>query len=180
MEEKCNIESSRKKTENGKLGVLIAHLAAISSHFLKHSFIKREQAETFNSYDRPRALNQEFSLEAVLQIDFAENFVCVNQNEVQTAHWNQRQLTLFTSALYYNDKIQSKVYVSNNNNHDKTTIVPYIYKLLMDLPDEVVILKVWSDGPTSQFKNKYIAAMIPEFEEIRLENCLELFCNRSW
>lgn len=34
----------------------------------------------------------------------------------------------------------------------------------MDLP-EVVILKVWSDGPTSQFKNKYIAAMIPEFEK---------------
>lgn len=143
---------------------LIVHIATISSHFLKHSFVKREQPEMFNLHNRPRAINEEYSLEALLQIDFAENFVCEAQDEVQSAYWNQRQLSLFTSALHYNDEIRSKVFVSNNTNHTKETIIPYIYKLLVTLPSTVKILKVWSDGPSSQFKNRYIAAMIQHLE----------------
>lgn len=87
---------------------------------MKHSFIKREQAETFSLYDQPRAENVEFALD-----------------------------------LHF---------VSNNNSHTKETIIPYLFKLLDGLPTSVKILKVWSDGPSSQFKNKFIAVMIQHFE----------------
>lgn len=168
FEWKKNLTANRieKQKVDGSLSDLIAHVVALSPQFLKHSYVKREQAEMFNSHDRPRASNEEFSLEALLQVDFAENFVCESQDEVQSAHWNQRQLSCFTSALYYNESFQSKVYVSNNLAHKKETIVPYMYKLLIDLPSSVKILKVWSDGPSSQFKNKYIAAIIHELETI--------------
>lgn len=66
----------------------------------------------------------EFPDEGLLQVDFAENFVCEAQDEVQNAHWNQRQLSLFTTGFYYNDKFQAKVLVSNNLTHTKDTIVP--------------------------------------------------------
>lgn len=144
---------------------LIAHLAALSPHFLKHSFIKREQAATFNLHDRPRAENSEYALEALLQIDFAENYVCESQDEVQSAHWNQCQLTLFTSFLCYNDITQSKVLISNNKEHTKDTIIPYIINILMKLPTMVKILKIWSDGPSSQFKNRFIANAIEHLEK---------------
>lgn len=153
-----------KEKENGKLSDLIAYIGSISSHFLRHSFVKREQSETFNLHDVPRASNDEYCLEAVLQMDFAENFVCEAQDEVQTAHWNQRQLSLFTTAIYHCGTFQSKVFVSNNLHHTKETIVPYLVKLLSNLPSSVKILKIWSDGPSSQFKNRFIAAMIVHLE----------------
>lgn len=154
-----------KKETSGTLDKLIVHIASISPQFLRHSIVKRQQSETFNSFDRPRAKNIEFDREALIQIDFAENFVCEYQDEVQSAHWNQRQLSLFTTALYHNEEFRPKVFVSNNLNHTKETIIPYLYKLLTDLPSSVKILKIWSDGPSSQFKNRYIAAVIPIFEK---------------
>lgn len=104
------------------------------------------------------------TFDITLQVDFSENFVCEAQDEVQSAHWNQRQLSLFTTALHFNELFQSKVFVSDSLVHTKETIIPYIYKLLTELPKSLKTLKIWSDGPSSQFKNKFIAAMIPELE----------------
>lgn len=164
---KKNAETNRvqKQEEKGQLVDLIAHLTTIAPHFLRHSFVKRSQANIFNTFDHPRAISVAFQSEATLQIDFAENFVCVMQDEVQSAHWNQCQLSLFTSALHHNELLQSKVFVSDNTNHSKETILPYLFKLLEKLPTSVTILKIWSDGPSSQFKNRYIAAAIPALQQ---------------
>lgn len=164
---KKNLRANRtvKHDENGTMKDLIAHIVALSPQFSIHSFNKREQSEIFNSHDRPRAMNSEYAVEGLLQVDFAENFVCINQDEVQNAHWNQRQLSLFTSGFYYNENFEPKVFVSDNSSHTKETIVPYLWKLLSNMPSSLKILKIWSDGPSSQFKNKFMAALIPYFEE---------------
>lgn len=153
-----------KKEKSGTLGGLATHISALSPQFLRHCFIKREQSNTFTKFDVPRAKDVQLENEGVLQIDFAENFVCQGQDEVQAAHWHQKQLTLFTSALYYGEDVHSKVFVSDNEKHTKDTIVPFLYKILTSLPKDLKILKIWSDGPTSQFKNKFMAAMISRFE----------------
>lgn len=153
-----------KHEETGTLANLIAHTTALSPQSLKHSYIKREQSEMYNLHDRPRASNIEFGEEGLLQIDFAENFVYEAQDEVQSAHWNQRQLTLFTSFLCHNEVFQSKVFVSDNLSHTKDTIIPYLFKLLSKLPLSLKVLKIWSDGPSSQFKNRYIASIIHKLE----------------
>lgn len=164
---KKSIVSKRieKQEETGSLANLITHIAALSPQFLRHSFVKRQQSDSFNLYDLPRAKNPEFGAEAVLQIDFSENFVCESQDEVQSAHWNQRQLTLFTTALYHNEHFSPKVFVSDILTHTKETIVLYLYKLLTDMPNTVKTLKIWSDGPSSQFKNKFMASFIPLMEK---------------
>lgn len=41
-----------------------------------------------------------------------------------------------------------------------------MYSILKDIPPTIETLKVWSDGPSNQFKNKYIGAIIPLFEDI--------------
>lgn len=154
-----------KEEEKGKLVNLIAHVTAMGPHFLRHSYVKRSQANTFSMFDRQRATSIAFESEATLQMDFAENYVCVCQDEVQSAHWNQKQISLFTTALHHNELVQSKIFVSDSLQHTKETIVPYLVKLLERLPESVKILKIWSDGPSSQFKNKFIAAVIPVLQE---------------
>ena len=139
-----------------------------------------------NLFDRVRAVDSQFSDEGTLQVDFSENFVCEAQGEVPSAHWNQRQLSLFTNALHYNNTFQSKVFVSDSLVHTKETIVPYMYKLLTEVPESLKVLKIWSDGPSSQFKNKIIAAIIAEFEaEFRLKIFWNYyygikFCDVAW
>ncbi len=38
----------------------------------------------------------------MLQIDFAENYTCIAQDEVQSFHWVQPQVSLFTISALYN------------------------------------------------------------------------------
>lgn len=156
---------TEKCEEHGTLADLAAHVSALSAQFLRHSFVKRSQSDTFNLIDRPMASNEKFANVGLLQIDFAENFVCEAQDEVQNAHWNQRQLTLFTTAFNFNDVFQSKVFVSDFLNHTKDSIIPYLYKLISEIPQSLKLLKIWSDGPSSQFKNRFVAAMIPNLEK---------------
>lgn len=60
----------------------------------------------------------------------------------------------------------SQVISSDNTAHTKKEISIYLYHILSKLPAETKVLKVWSDGPNNQFKNKYIAALIKHFEQI--------------
>ena len=34
------------------------------------------------------------------QLDFSENYAVSHQNEIQSAQWNQKQLTLFTTCSW--------------------------------------------------------------------------------
>ena len=53
----------------------------------------------------------------------------VFQDEIQNAHWQQSQVSLFTAALYH-------------------------------LPPNTKPVSIWSNGPSSQFKNQFIIAAL--------------------
>jgi hypothetical protein len=95
-----------------------------------------------------------------LQVDFSENYTCVSQDEIQSAHWNQNQVSLFTVALWHSGNLNSQVFASDHLVHAKETVIAYMETVIDKLPTCVKQLSVWSDGPASQFKNKYIAAAI--------------------
>ena len=42
----------------------------------------------------------------MLQVDFAENYTCLAQDEVQFAHRNQSHITLFTCVTWFPGKAQ--------------------------------------------------------------------------
>lgn len=73
---------------------------------------------------------------------------------------------MFTIALKYFQKKFFKAFASDNTDHSKYSTVAYLYKILLQIPKEIKILKIWSDGPSSQFKNKYIGAVILLFESL--------------
>lgn len=60
----------------------------------------------------------------------------------------------------------SQVICSDDTSHTKTSISIYLHKILSKLPSETKVLKIWSDGPNNQFKNKYIGALVKHFEKL--------------
>ena len=97
-----------------------------------------------------------------LQVDFAGNFSTLWQNEVQSQHWNKKQVTLFTSVVWCQNTCKSEVVISDNLSHTKDSVITFIDKLISELVDSSVkVLQLWSDGPSSQFKNCFIATAIP-------------------
>lgn len=71
MEWKKNANTNRteKQEKKAKLTDLIAHITSMSTHFLRHSYVKRAQSTTFTTIDRSRATSKEFESEATLQLE---------------------------------------------------------------------------------------------------------------
>lgn len=86
----------QNELQRGTIQQLVDYLLSIYAQFLKHSFVTHEQYDSFN-VDQKRVDSVEHFDEAVLQIDFPENFKCESQNEIQQANYNQKQVRVHTS-----------------------------------------------------------------------------------
>jgi hypothetical protein len=94
----------------------------------------------------------------LLQIDFAENFLCQWQDEVQAAHYHQSQISVFTACCWDGDSSPSShVVVSDTLKHDKSTVVANLIQLIPQLllDRQCDELHVFSDGPSSQMKTQH-------------------------
>lgn len=67
--------------------------------------------------------------------------------------------------MHHKNNTYPTVVASDNTQHTKETLVAYLYTIFLKLPPTVKVVKIWSDGPYQQFKNKFIAAVIPVFEK---------------
>ena len=122
--------------------------------FMQHSYIKRQQAK---KYEEDKELASTISSTvAVLQMDFAENYTCTAQDEIQSAHWNQNQVTLFTTVTWAKGKVISRVVVSDYMHHTKTAVVVFLDEILQNIPTGITEVRIWTDGPASQFKNRFV------------------------
>lgn len=122
----------------------------------RHSFIARRQAEYYNHLKQNIGVN-----EAVVCMDFAENYSFVLQDEAQSFHWNNDQATIFPIAVYYNDHnihYKSIVCISECLQHDTTAVHLFQKRLISHLKLEVIrdLKKIYyfSDGAAAQFKNR--------------------------
>ena len=97
---------------------------------------------------------------AVLQMDFAENYTCSSQDKVQSAHWNQAQITLYTSVMWSQETIKSHVIIGDYMSHDKTAVVVFVDELLSTVRGEVKSVKIWSNCHASQFNNRFIMSAL--------------------
>ena len=154
-----------KVEEEETTAELYQHICSLIPKFLKHCYTKRQQEHMYNE-DRSNAVANSDPVNALLQLDFSENYTCVSQDEIQSAHWNQFQVSLLTSSLWYDGTQHPIILASDNNDHSKETIIPYLSSLLKSLPPHIKTISIWSDGPSSQFKNSFIAKAIILLQKI--------------
>lgn len=105
----------------------------------------------------------------VLQIDFAMAYSCEYQNKVQSALWSRASVQLFTAAGFFNGKCSSFIICSDAKDKGKDTVCALILTLYETLfpsdssdctsQDEVTEI-IYSDGPSSEFKNKYMVKLL--------------------
>lgn len=81
------IKRFEKLSVPGRLSDLIRHFFNIHAEFMKHSYVKRSQSQSFNRDND--SVSSENGEVATLQLDFAESFNCEGQDEIALAHWNQ-------------------------------------------------------------------------------------------
>ena len=144
-----------KNQKSGTVRNLYSYLCIIFPDFFIHSFAKRKQAKSYEE-DKQEFLMKHLNT-VMIQVDFAENYTCAAQNEVQSAYWKQNQITLFTSVMWFRENTQCEFILSDHLKHDKTPTVVFMDELLSKKPADATTVKVWSDGPVSnQLKNKYV------------------------
>ncbi|CAB4008281.1 Hypothetical predicted protein [Paramuricea clavata] len=91
------------------------------------------------------------------------NYSCEYQTEIQSALWSRASVTSFTAAAITKDSCQSFLICSDTKNKDKDTVAAFLFALYenhlfpSNQVDEEII---WSYGPTSEFKNKFVMKLI--------------------
>ena len=63
----------------------------------------------------------------MIQMDFAENFTCLYQDEVASTRRKTNSVTLVTVMIWFEKENIYMVIVSDNNHNDKRTAVPYLF-----------------------------------------------------
>lgn len=97
--------------------------------------------------------------EGLLLVDFSENYECKSFEEVQATHFgaSKSQITLHCGMMYTVTGSQSFCSISDSKNHEPSAIWAHllpIIDLLKEKCPEVKRLHFFSDGPSSQYRQK--------------------------
>ena len=71
------------------------------------------------------------------------------QDEVQSAHWPKKEVSLLTAAIWFHTNLHPTALVSDNLDHSNETIIPHMDTIFEMLPDSVQTVSIWSDNPSS-------------------------------
>lgn len=125
--------------------------------YLRHVYIKRKQSEYFD-HIKANANNNT----VVCQVDYAENFAIENQDQIQSAHWGKKFISIFTAYAWMGGsggEGQSFGLASNSITHDKYSVITCLEIIVNEItsmmPDVNEII-FFSDNASSQFKNRYV------------------------
>lgn len=151
-----NEKRTEVKDEEGTLQLLLETLENKLKKFKQHFYVHHTQSDYFR--DIKENIKRH---EAVLQVDFAENFTFVSQDEVQSAHWNQAQGTIFTACAWLKTETgltsHSFAIISNELTHNKESVWYFLKVIIAYLKTkiELTTIHVFSDGCAAQFKNRF-------------------------
>ncbi|KAK0142235.1 hypothetical protein N1851_020066 [Merluccius polli] len=119
-----------------------------------HQFNWLHQAEQF------RLLKQNITeYEAVLHIDFSENYACKLSTEIQSFHFggSRQQATIHTAVLYTVHGTRFYATLSDCLRHDERAVWAHLEPILKELREtfpQITTLHILSDGPVTQYRNK--------------------------
>ena len=87
---------AEKVTITASINTVFEDLRNQLPSFLVHGFVKRKQQANFL-----KIIDECDSTAVALQVDFSENATVLEQNEVQSAHWTHKQVTVFTAHGHF-------------------------------------------------------------------------------
>ncbi len=152
-----------KKVVHSIVGEAVQLLREKLPRFLWHHFVKRCQSKYFEI-----AKQQNDSKSCTVQMDFAENYTIEIQDSIQSQYWKKKQISLYTVVIWFEEKSLSLLIASDLLSHEKKSVTSFTCFVIEEIKTKfptVEKVKTFTDGPSSQFKNRYIASSIPEMEK---------------
>lgn len=121
--------------------------------YISHDYVRSAQRSaiwTEKIVEDPRKI--------VLHFDYAENWTIVYSSEIQSYHWQKKQITIFTCVLTTSSSPRSFAVVSDDLHHD-TAFTLLALKKIDEFLDEVgpiyTSCTYVSDGAAAHFKNRF-------------------------
>lgn len=149
------VQITSKLTVNGTIGDLVAEFQCEMKHLKKHAYNIKMQNKACKEIKGNLK-----ETEAVVHADFSENFACKFTEEIQCLHFggSRQQVSLHTGILYvYGGKPVPFATVSPSRDHGPPAIWAHlspILKYLRKSHPKVTTVHFFSDGPSSQYKQK--------------------------
>ena len=107
-------------------------------------------------------------------IDFSENFTSGRARSIQSAHFggSNKQITLHTGVAYTNEATVSFCTVSDCTRHDAPAIWAHLQPIIHLLCNACIsTIHFWSDGPSTQYKNRHNFCFFTRIPEFGLQGC---------
>lgn len=82
-----------------------------------HMYVKSIQQEKIRNFKNETENDQR---KMILHFDFAENWKVITKNEIQSAYWKTKQVSIFTAVCYCGNFRKSFAVVSDDTNHDSS------------------------------------------------------------
>jgi len=150
------ITKLRKVGCEGQRWELVSQLITLLESFGTHMYYNISQLASF------RHCKKELTEEhAAVIVDFAENFVCQEHAEAQSAYYGRNSVTIHPMVMLFShdSDIQrdSVVMISDDLKHDAHAVYTFFHKLYEHVTlyyPHIKVLHVWSDGASSQYKSK--------------------------
>lgn len=143
-----------KETITCSKGELLNELKTTINYVMQH------ENNVTHQYKAIREIKQQLSEnEAILHMDFSENYCCKYGEEIQSAHFggSKPQITLHTVVLYYASGHKCFCTLSESLRHDPEAICAHLNPIINATKEIVPSLNTIyfiSDGPSTQYKNK--------------------------
>ena len=161
-------------TREGSLEMLCDELMLALKEFSQHLHNFRWQYSQYKTIKTN--LPQSWAL---ITMDFAENFLLKQQDEVQSAHWAYSQVTVHPCVLHYKcpscpeQVTDYLLFFSDDMVHD-AHIVQIIQRRTVDHLKSLIALDkvvIFSDGAASQYKSKLPFYYLLSNDNIVVERC---------
>ena len=145
------------KAKNTNLVTIIEDLEKDAEPYAQHLFSASWQASQY------AAISKQVPEGCIVMVyDFAENYACRYQDEIQSVHWGHEAATLHPIVSNYQCPrckevmTHSLVMVTDDNSHDFHAVNQFTVIALEHLKKEVSFDKVirFSDGAPNQYKSK--------------------------
>ena len=150
--------------------------------FLPHVFIAKQQSNYLKTKKENLKTN-----EALVILDFSENYKYVVQDDIQQRYWPQTAITVHPVVIYVKEdgKVINKnlCFFTEDLKHDVPVVKVFVAKILDHIKKEfpkVENIEFFSDGCGAQYKNSEIFSYLPDIQEKFKIDVKWNFCHITW
>jgi hypothetical protein len=137
------------------------------------SDLREHIKRTTNQFEQIRKLRDDLrpEHEVTIQLDYAENYSCVHQDEPSQVFYDRRQISVHPMVVHFREAgvicHQSYVGVTDITKHSAPTTIAFLTKLIPEIvkiKPNLNMIHYISDSPVNQYRNKYIVKFVAQHQ----------------